>query len=348
MLIIKPINKFKTFKSDAAPFFFYLDIFPPNPTAFKSQKTKALLESIKLNPVMPLPMRVDRVFNGEKSVLIRPREPISFLFMDNLVATINPSRLLQHGIEKLIYFTEIRGFENFFTSLTIERAKKWWDSSRFLYAKLLHLEEDFSAFLKAYIQTLVKTKINDEDLIIAAKDYCQMISEICDKRIKENTILIETMQKEDNVKLYKEKRVTYKEKGKKVKKVHIYPELVDIDVFDLSKEGFFSTIEVSKSFLEEVKIKKKKYIPLLFYDDLLECMLYNLKKIEESDDNILDPSFLLDQKVIILHESKELKKINPSNFSWFNSFEKINLELFIQSIREVKQKFFSSSKNIGN
>ncbi len=347
MLIIKPVNKFKIFKSDAAPFFFYLDIFPPNPTAFKLQKTKALLESIKLNPVMPLPMRVDRVFNGEKSILIRPREPVSFSLMDNLVATINPSRLLQHGIEKLIYFTEIRGFENFFTSLTIERAKKWWDSSRFLYAKLLNLEEDFSAFLNAYIQTLVKAKINDEDLIIAAKEYCQMISEICEKRINENSILIETMQKEDNVKLYKEKIAIYKESGKKVKKVQYHPELVDIDVFDLSKKGLFSTIEGSKSFLEDLKVKKRKYIPLLFYDDLLECMLYNLKKLEEGDDNILDPSFLLDQKVIILHESEELKENVIQNYSWLRSFEKINLVLFIQSIREVKQQFFSSNKIIG-
>ena len=198
---IKPLHKFKTFKYDAAPFFFYIEIFPPDLSIFKHKHHRNLLETINSNPIMPLPMRVDRVFNGEKSLLIRPREPISFSLMDNLTAIINPSPFLQHGFETLLYFTEIRGYENFFLHLKFDKAEKWWNSTRFLYAKLKRLEEDFSAFLRAYIHTVLKAKLNDEDLISAATEYCKIVSDVCDKRLRENTILIEINSTESKVKL---------------------------------------------------------------------------------------------------------------------------------------------------
>lgn len=343
----KPVHKFKIFKSDAAPFFFYIEIFPPDLTTFKSEHHKNLLESIKANPIMPLPMRVDRVFNGEKSVLIRPREPISFSLMDDFIATINPTPFLQYGFEKLLYFTEIRASEKFFLSLTIEKAKKWWDSTKYLYAKLMRLEEDFSAFLRAYIHTVLKAKLDNEDLISAANDYCKIVSDICDKRLKENSILIETTRKEVNVKLYKQKIAKYYKKRKKVEELQYHPELVDIDVYNLSERGFENDIAKPSSNLGELKPKEIKYLPILFYDDLLECMLLNLKILEERDENILDPSFLIDQNIIILQESKEIENINIQKYSWFSSFEEISLDKIFQSINTTKLQFLKERGDIG-
>ncbi|GAF88278.1 unnamed protein product, partial [marine sediment metagenome] len=76
--MVKPIHKFKTFKSDAAPFFFFIEIFSPDLTSYEKERDFVLLKKINDNPIMPLPMRVDRVFNGEKSLLIRPKEPVFF------------------------------------------------------------------------------------------------------------------------------------------------------------------------------------------------------------------------------------------------------------------------------
>ena len=340
MITIKPLHKFKIFKSDAAPFFFYIEIFPPDLTTFKSEQHKNLLESIKTNPIMPLPMRVDRVFNGRESVLIRPREPISFSLKDNLIATINPTPFLQFGFEKLLYFTEIRASEKFFLSLTIEKAKKWWDSTRFLYAKLMRLEEDFSAFLRAYIHTVLKAKLNNEDLISAATNYCKMVQDICEKRLKENSILIETTRKEASVKLYKQKVAKYYKKRKKVEEVQYHPELVDIDVYDLTERGFKNDINSQNSMIDELKPNEIKYLPLLFYDDLLECMLQNLNTLDKGNTDILDPSFLLDQNIITLKESKDLEITKTQNYSWFSIFEEINIEQIIQSISMNKQQFF--------
>ena len=109
--MVKPIHKFKTFKYDAAPFFFYIEIFPPDLTSYKKERELVLLKKIKYNPIMPLPMRVDRVFNGEKSILIRPIGPVSSPIMDDIFASINPTPFLQLGIEKLLFCL----FKSFFT-----------------------------------------------------------------------------------------------------------------------------------------------------------------------------------------------------------------------------------------
>jgi hypothetical protein len=340
VITIKPLHKFRIYKSDAAPFFFYIEIFPPDLTAFKPEPLRNLLESINNNPIMPLPMRVDRVFNGVNSLLIHPREPITFSIMDNLIAAVNPTAFLQNGFEKLLYFTEIRAFEKFTLHLTIEKAQKWWDSTKFLYAKLIRLEEDFSAFLRAYIHTVLKANLDNGDLISAATNYCNLVREICEKRLKENSILVETRNIETSVKLYKEKIAKYREKRKRVEKLEYHPELVDIDVYDLSERGFKKNTDTQNSLIDDLKPIELKYLPVLFYDDLLECMLQNLKILNEEDREILDPSFLLEQNIIILKDSKELEDIKPQNYSWFSTFAEINLEKIVQSIKSTHLQFY--------
>ncbi len=346
--MVNPVHKFKIFKSDAAPFFFYIEIFPPDLTAFKSERTQTLLKKIMTNPIMPLPMRVDRVFNGEKSILIRPKEPISFSIMDDLNATINPTAFLQYGTEKLLYFTEIRAFEKFVIPLKIEKVKKWWESTKFLYAKLSCIEEDFSAFLRAYISTVLKANLNNEDLINAATNYCKTIQEICEKRINENSILIETTRKDTNVKMYKQKVAKYREKMKIVESVEYHPELVDIDVYDLAEKGFKINIDKQDILLDDIKPREIKYIPLLFYDDLLECMLQNLKKLDDGEGGILDPTFMLDKNIITLQKSKELDNLNTQELSWFRPFEELNFESSIQSIRSTLLVYFKAKGYIDN
>jgi hypothetical protein len=63
-----------------------------------------------------------------------------------------------------IYFVllKIRAQERLFHSLKLENVRKWWESTRFLFGNLQQLEEDFSAFLKAYLYTIIKAKINEK------------------------------------------------------------------------------------------------------------------------------------------------------------------------------------------
>jgi hypothetical protein len=335
-------TKFKTYKSDAAPFFFFIDIYPPDTSYFSNPRLAHLINSIKGNPVMPLPMRVDRVSNGQASILIRPNEPVSFPINENLTALINPYSFLQFGIEKLVCFTEVRSSESLMRSLSEPNIYQWWNLTKNLYAKLYRLEEDFSAFLRAYLNTMIKAKVNDEDLINAANIYCQSISDICQKRMMDNSILTEINGKQKNVRLYKTKEKKYYKKLKKVEETQHHPELIDIEVFDLSEIGFSQNTHKHKSILDELESYIIKYIPLLFYDDLQECMLQNLKRLQNDHENLIDPSILIEQNIILLKE-KEQAHNNLHKFSWLDNFFDIDLESILHSIKTSNNEFYKSN-----
>ncbi|MHA1988523.1 MAG: hypothetical protein ACW98D_17975, partial [Promethearchaeota archaeon] len=282
MLKISPSTRFKTYKSDAAPFFFFIDVFPASYSNKNKPNLIHLVNSIKTNPIMPLPMRIDRVYNGESSVMIRPKEPITFPVSEDLTAIINPAPFLQLGFEKLLFFTEVYSRTKFLSSLTSKKTLRWWQATRSLYGNLPTLEEDFSAFLRAYLHTVVKAKVLEEDLASAAKNYCELIADVCRKRLEQNIILVDVRRKQEDVKLYKTKEINYYKKFKKTRETQHRPELIDVDIYDLSPLGFSNLEENRINIVKERSTIVLKYIALLFYDDLLECMLQNLKKLEDS------------------------------------------------------------------
>jgi hypothetical protein len=332
-------KEYRVFKSDAAPFFFYLDIFPPDLSIYEIKHHVELLNHVKFNPIMPLPLRVDRVFNGESSILIRPFKPISFSIEDKYTAIINPPKFVYYGIQKLINFTEIRASEEFVISLSSENVKKWWDKTRYLHGRLRTLEEDFTAFIIAYFYTVLKAKLFNEDLISAATKYCELIRDICNKRIEEKYILVETKGQEKIVNLYKMKERTRYKKFKSVIENRLYPTFVDIEVINLKDVGFSQLNEEQEGILKK-NSKVIKYIPLLIYDDLLECMLQNLKRLKEYEGKILDPSFLLEQNIVLLVEKKESSPETISKYTWFDEFDDINIDSILESIEPTFEKIF--------
>jgi len=287
-----------------------------------------LLKGVANNSIMPLPLRVDRVFNGESSIIIRPREPISFPIDDNLIAIVNPAPFIQYGIEKLINFTEIRASEQFAISLSSENVRKWWSATRFLYGKLKTLEEDFAAFLRAYLHHIIVAKLEEGDLISASIKYCELIRDICYQRIQEKHILVEVQDKEKLVNMYKMKEGRVQKKRFKFSKEKLlYPSFIDIEVINTRN------IEYSQIYKDQDEVLKKnskvlKYIPLLFYDDLLECMLQNLKSLKDFEGEIIDPSFLLESNVIKLLD-KETS--NLEQYTWLKEFDEINIDLIMNT-----------------
>ena len=320
--------KFKTYKSDAAPFFFYIEIYPFDSSIFQLPYLKNLIKTIENNPIVPLPMRIDRVVNGESSVIIRPSEVISLPISEDQIAYINPHNFLSHGVKNLIYFSEIRSSESFYKSISKEKVVSWWERTQFQYGNLYRLEEDFTAFLRAYMLTMVKNFIEENDLVSAAIQYCQIIEDICKKRMEQNRILTEVSGERSTVKLYKKKDVTYYKKFKKVSEIQYHPELIDIEVLDYSRTNWLkeSTLESG------IERRVKKYIPLLFYDDLQECMLLNLKYLEENEKTILNPSILIEKQIINIIDSKNCDEDFKSKNIWWSAFDSIKPELFLNEI----------------
>lgn len=324
-------SKFNTFKSDGAPFFFYIDVIPLDISQYEMKNHIKLLEGVANNSIMPLPLRVDRVFNGESSIVIRPKKPISFSIDDNLIAIVNPTPFIRSGIEKLLIFTEIRSSEEFVSSLSHANAKKWWETSKYQYGRLTALEEDFAAFLRAYLHTVISAEINEEDLVNAAISYCELIRDVCNKRIDSKEFLEETKDKEKIVNLYKKKERNVYRKFKKTREELIYPGFIDIEIVDTRINGF-KEIEKSQEPSAKKDSKILKYLPLLFYDDLLECMLQNLQKLKESDVEILNPSYLIANKIILLFETDNFHPNEISKYSWLREFNDINLDSILKNI----------------
>ena len=325
--------KFKTYKSDAAPFFFYIEVFPFDSSLYINPHSSSLIKTIERNPIVPIPMRVDCVFNGESSLIIRPRETTSFQISEEQLAVINPSQFLLSGIKNLIYFSEIRSSEQIFKSLSSKNVISWWEATRFLYGNLYRLEEDFSSFLRAYLHTMVKSYIEGGDLVGAAIQYCQIIEDICKKRMEQNRILTEIDGEESIVKLYKEKNQTYYKKLKKVKEKQYHPELIDIEIFNYSSSNWPKDTTTKNGIEKEVK----KYIPLLFYDDLQECMLLNLKYLEENEKILLNPSILIEENIITIIDSKDYDDNFKIKNTWWSDFNNIKPDLFLD---EMLQSFY--------
>ncbi len=331
----KPLTKFKSYKSDAAPFFFYIDIYPFDTSLYINPYTASLIKTIEKNSIVPIPMRVDRVFNGESSIIIRPKEVVSFQISEEQLAVINPYHFLHRGIKNLVYFSEIRSSEQLFKSLSSKNVISWWEATRFLYGNLYSLEEDFSAFLKAYLHTMVKSYVQEDDLVNAAIQYCQLLEDICKKRLEQNRILIELNGEQSSVEMYKKKDRTFYKKFKKVTETQYHPELVDIEIFDYS--GYkWPKDTTTKNGIER---KEKKYIPLLFYDDLQECMLLNLKYLEENEKSILNPSTLIEENIITIIDLRNYDDDFKNKNIWWNEFNNINPDLFLNEM------FQSSKKN---
>ena len=326
--------QFASYKSDAAPFFFYIEIFPFDTSLYNGPYISSLIKTIERNPIVPIPMRVDRVSNGEKSVIIRPREVTSFQISEEQLAVINPYHFLHSGVKNLIYFSEIRSSQKFFKSLSSKDVISWWEATRSIYGNLYRLEEDFSAFLRAYLHTMVKSHVEGDDLVSAAIQYCQILEDICKKRMEQNRILVEMDGEESTVKLYKKKLYTYYKKLKKVSEKQIHPELVDIEIFDYSISNWPKDT-TTKGGIER---QEKKYIPLLFYDDLQECMLLNLKYLEENEKKLLNPSILIEENVITIIDSKDYNDDFKKKNTWWNDFNNIKPDLFLDEMLQSSRK----------
>ncbi|TFG03804.1 MAG: hypothetical protein EU542_01120 [Promethearchaeota archaeon] len=327
--------KFKTYRSDASPFFFFIDIFPLDLKMFETSHSLALAKHIKNNPIMPLPMRIDRVFNGESSVLIRPNSPVSFPLNESIVAIINPIPFLQLGIEKLLFFTEIRSHQELLRSLKPQKVKEWWENTRYLYGNLRQIEEDFSAFLKAYLYTIIKAEINEEDITGAAIEYCEIVNNICKERMLKNKILVEIKDSQESVKLYREKKTKNREKLNIVKKMEYHPELIDIEVFNFSDIRFPNKNDFNNNIIKNHESYVAKYIPLLLYDDLQECMIQNISLLEKNVTELLNPSFLLENNVIILLHSEKIEDNDLNKYNWLSDLSEVNIQGVLNSITQI-------------
>jgi len=249
-------------KNDAAPMIFFID---------------QIENSNFPTPILPMPMRIDRVLSKLPIVFVFPNERTVLSFQGKHY-TFDYSRLYSYLITNLLKYTEQKYRTLFYKQLTFNLVEHWWEESKKLQSSIHSFSEDLTyilqSYLKAYIEYLSTENKNPKKTIIRHIDD---IIAFCNERISSNII-------EVDYKHNKKTKHIYKKKGG-----FIYPDIIEADIKN-SVKG---------------KVTQKAFVPMLLYDDLLECYLFNKK--------LIDPEG---------YEQLEDAKVPESNKKTFGIFSK--------------------------
>jgi len=231
-------SKLKSFKRDLAPVGFYFDIFTT--------------EIFKI-PVMPVPMRIDKLTNGDLTLFILPDHGKLNKLLKRLGLTINFKNFFLLGISNFINFAKGKYKEIIHRNLEQEMIIKWFENSRLIKTKIPILTEAYTYLLLEFLKTF--STIEEKGLNPSLEGYTTELLRYCDKiisytreKIENNVILIKEEGSIKTVKLYLEKKEKY------------YPQII--------------TIKIDKK-------TKMNFIPYLIFDDILDIFSYNRILINE-------------------------------------------------------------------
>ena len=235
---------------------------------------------------MPIPMRIDKVINGDPTFFILPdlkklNEKFDYF--------INYESFLGVGIENLINFAKKKYGENSYRSLKNATIRKWFNKSISIKADIPDLSNAFTfvttEFLILY-STIEEKKLNfnRENYRLELIQYCDKMIEYFREKIERNSFEIKIKGEIQNEKLYLKKNNKY------------YPQIISIDIFDAKTN----------------RSRKMEFVPYLIYDDLLDCFFYD-KKILTEEKKTLNYINLRDFNKIIIKKSDNVKSSKRFN-----------------------------------
>ena len=277
----KHLSKLRTFKRDLAPMGFYFDIFSTD---------------IFQIPILPIPMRIDKLSNGEPTLFITPNlEKLEKVFK-RLNLTINFHLFYITGIKNLINYANLKQKELTLRGLDSDKIRKWWEASNNISAFNPDLGESFTFITSQFLKTYSYVDKNNLDPTQNKDEYKNILIEYCDSiikyfrnKIEKNIFFIKNEDKIEKEKLYLERKQKY------------YPLVIKLPVNDLVTN----------------RTSEMGFVPYLIYDDLLDSFYYNKKILKNTTDDAINLKVYKDNKIIIniddirTKSSKiELKNIN--------------------------------------
>lgn len=296
---------FKTFAYDASPFLFFIDIFPQDVLPGTSRKGVSQ-PTPDLNPIRPCPMRIDRVCNGELSMFFRPGTPVGRR-VGAEEYMIAPRPFLEQGLQNLVRHAARKCFEMFNCSLDGKTVAFWWDQTANTVPLSPTLGQDFASILAAYLEHVLEPYLLGGDIKLGAANYCKSVVNHCRRRVNENRV---QYTKKGQV-VSKEICKVKKRKGQR----KLAPNYVPLEFHLL---GDASELEI------------KQFLPILIYDDLIECFLYNLELVESAWEAFISPGWLLDRGIIKkvvgvpdVGAGDSGRPLGASRHGWFQDFSDI-------------------------
>lgn len=230
----------KDYKKDIAPIGFFFDLIPT--------------ELFKV-PILPIPMRIDKVVKGEITYFIRFNIDKLYSLFKELNLFIDFRLFFLIGIRNLLEYAKKKCNDITFQSLKKDLLRKWFNNSISIEIDLPDLTEDLTYLLSEFLKTysfINNLDVNDERYIEELINYCDRIIEYFQERLENNSIKIKSNG------VYKEEKIYF------IKKSKYYPRIIEINI-----EKFRGG--------EKNIVKKMRFVPYLIYDDILETFLYNRK-----------------------------------------------------------------------
>ena len=284
MPFFKP-NQIRSFKQDIAPMGFYFDIF------------STPLFHI---PILPIPLRIDKVLNGEPTLLISPNLKKLERTCKKLKLCVNFRLFYKTGIKNLLNYA--RSKQIFITKkkvADVDIIRKWWEASNKISTHNPDLVESFTFITTQFLKTYSIIDKHNLNPILDNINYINRLIEYCDSiiiyfrnKIEKNIFFIKKEGKFNLEKLYIERRKKY------------FPIEIKIPIHDLISNEIYDM----------------EFVPYLIYDDLLESFCYNKKLLMNTTDNPINLKVYEDNKIInktstiddirIISSKIELKKLN--------------------------------------
>jgi len=237
--LFNPPVKLKSFKRDFAPMGFYFDIFTTE---------------IFNIPVMPVPMRIDKLTNGESTFFIFPDTNVLNQLLKKLGLVMNFKNFLLVGIKNLINFAKRKYKEITYRTLKKDLIINWFENSLIITAEIPSLTEDYTFLLLEFLKIFshIEKKGLDPNSVDYNPElirYCETIINHFKEKIENNFIQIIDKGLIKTEKLYIEKKKKY------------FPKMISINITNSQTN----------------KIIKRNFIPYLIYDDILDIFSYNKK-----------------------------------------------------------------------
>lgn len=283
--------KLKSFKDDIAPIGFYFDLF--------------CIEPFKI-PILPLPMRIDKLSNGEPTLFIILDFGKLDALCDKLDLVVNYELFYSIGIKNLIEYAKLKKKELTMRDLDEKEIQNWWKESINLSTHNLDLVESFTfisaEFLKTY-NHIVKNNLdsNQEDYRNVLSQYCITIIEYFRDKIEKNVFQLSKDGKIKEERLYLEKKKKF------------YPLIIKLPVYN----------EIND------KVYEMGFVPYLIYDDLLDCFTYNLNLLKTSHINTINLKVYKDTQIINKRSNISDIEVFKQNTRTFN-IHNIDLEKILQ------------------
>ena len=269
---------FRSKRKDLAPIGFFIDIFPPE--SFRS-------------PILPIPMRIDKIISGKPTLLVIPDENILREKCKKLGIKLDMNKLISAGLNNLIAYARKKSKELKHTYIHLENIKLWYSKTKKINSKIPELQNLFtkmlSDFLEIYYRLYAKISSNfvekDTNFMI---DYYDSLLEFIDNKIMKNQFQI---SQNEVVEFYK----TRKEK--------LYPEAL------------------KKEIISDNSIKTYYFVPYLIYDDIFECIQFNKQNLIKQTVNLGNSFRQLNE---ILNKGLSIIKINQYGSYMNFSFEQLD------------------------